>query len=106
MTVLKKKKAAEGEHPLRLSLWAAQLGGQFGLRGLSDDLRGLRHDAHRERREHGASGDQGVKLGHGMIFRNWVGTGCDRADQATICAAWFSVAKAIGANTAQAAIRA
>jgi hypothetical protein len=28
------------------------------------------------------------------------------ADQTTICAAWFRVAKATGANTAQAAIRA
>ena len=43
----------------RVWTWDRRLFGRLG-----DDLRGLVHDAHRERREHCASGDQSVKLGH------------------------------------------
>jgi len=70
--------------------------------GSGDDLSGLSEGGHRHRGEHGASGDQGVKLGHWAGFRIWF----EGRDQATICEAWLNVAKAIGANTAQAAIRA
>ena len=68
---------------------------------LRDDLSGLVERGHRHRCEHGASSDQGVELSHRSALEMW-----DGADQATIWAVWFSVAKAIGANTAQAAIRA
>ena len=69
---------------------------------LGDDLSRLAECGHRHRCEHGASSDQGVEFGHRSVLEfRWGG-----ADQATICAAWFSVAKATGANTAQAAIRA
>ena len=69
---------------------------------LRDDLSGLIERGHRHRCEHGASGDQGVKFGHWNALEFRLGG----ADQTTICAAWFRVAKATGANTAQAAIRA
>src|SRR5688572_3466404 len=66
-----------------------------GACGLGDDLRGLGQRGERDGGEHGAGGEEREELGH------WGGS-----DQATICAAWFRVAKATGANTAQAAIRA
>ena len=73
------------------------------IAALRDDLSGLVERGHRHRCEHGAGGDKGKELGHWECSRN---LGWDGADQATICAAWFNVAKAIGTNTAQAAIRA
>ena len=62
---------------------------------LDDDLRGLSEGGHRDGGEHQRGGEDRENLGH-----------VRGSNQATICAAWFSVAKAIGANTAQAAIRA
>ena len=49
------------------------------LGSLDDDLRGLVQCCHRERREHGAGGDQGVELGHrsNSLKR-------DRFDEATL----------------------
>ena len=61
-----KAKDAEGEQPLRPSLQGrAQFGAVIvGLGSLSDDLRGVVHHAQCDRYEHGAGGDEGVKLGH------------------------------------------
>lgn len=55
---------------------------------LRDDLSGLIERGHRHRCEHGASCDQGEKLGHWSALEIRGGG----ADQATICAAWLNVA--------------
>lgn len=57
---------AEGEQPPRRSLQGRALGASLivVLGSLSDDLRGLVHHAESDGYEHGAGGDEGVKLGH------------------------------------------
>jgi hypothetical protein len=69
--------------------------------GSGNDLSGLGEGCERDGCEDCTGGEDGEELGHGMISQN-----CLEADQATICEAWFNTAKATGANTAQAAIRA
>ena len=78
------KKAAEGEHPPRPSL-AAEIVESCGS---GDDLSGLGERGHRHRGEHGASGDQGAKLGHWGGLSDWVGRGAIRRRSARLEPRW------------------
>lgn len=43
-----------------------------GLGGLGDDLCGLVHHRHGDRREHGGGGDEAIKFGHLKLPENWI----------------------------------
>ena len=53
----------------------AALCGSYGRGELRDDLSGLAEGGHRHRGEHGASGDQGVELGHVRALEFRLGRG-------------------------------